>query len=84
MLRCLTIDEIPDIRQHPVDSATLARAAEIVERVRTGGESAIRELAVEFGDLEPGSPLVLDRTALETSIAAIDGETGRASCRERV
>ncbi|HSL19705.1 MAG TPA: histidinol dehydrogenase [Methylomirabilota bacterium] len=66
-LRRLSPDEVEHSRREAVDRDTLDRAAVIVERVRTGGEAALREIAEELGDLAPGAPLVLGRDALETA-----------------
>lgn len=58
-----------------MDSATLERAAEIIQRVRSGGETALREIAVELGDLEPGQPMIFHRAELETVAATLEPET---------
>jgi len=62
-------------RRDPVDAATLRRAGEIVERVRTGGEPELRALAEELGDLRPGQPLIIGRDELERVAAEVDSET---------
>jgi phosphoribosyl-ATP pyrophosphohydrolase/phosphoribosyl-AMP cyclohydrolase/histidinol dehydrogenase len=64
-LRRLLPDEVDRIEREPVDSRTLARAAEIVEMVRAEGERAVRSFGERFGDLAPGAPLVLDRDAIQ-------------------
>jgi len=58
-------------RPDPVDAATLATAAEIVEAVRREGEVALRRVAERFGDLEPGGPLVLGRDEIERAVDRI-------------
>ncbi len=73
-MRRLTAEEVCGARRDPVDAATLRRAAEIVERVRTGGETELRALAEELGDLRPGQPLILGRDELERAAAEIDPE----------
>lgn len=74
-MRRLTVDEVRSVQRDPVDTTTLQRAAEIVERVRTGGEPELRALAEEFGDLQPGQPLILGRAELERAANKVDSET---------
>ncbi len=73
-MRRLTVEEVRSIRRDPVDATTLQRAAEIADRVRTGGEPEIRALAEELGDLQPGQPLIVSRDELERAAAEIDPE----------
>lgn len=58
--------------RRPVDAATLAAAAVIVDDVRARGTDAVREYAVRFGertnDRAGGSPLVLDRGAMRSAL----------------
>jgi len=74
-VRRLTSEEVHSARRDPVDAATLRRAGEIVERVRTGGEPELRALAEELGDLRPGQPLIIGRDELERVAAEVDSET---------
>ena len=74
-MRRLTSEEVHSARRDPVDAATLRRAGEIVERVRTGGEPELRALAEELGDLRPGQPLIIGRDELERVAAEVDSET---------
>lgn len=54
-LRRVALAELPSLaRSDPTDATTLAQAREIVEQVREGGEAALRELAVKFGDVGEG------------------------------
>jgi phosphoribosyl-ATP pyrophosphohydrolase/phosphoribosyl-AMP cyclohydrolase/histidinol dehydrogenase len=69
--RRLTPEQIDRLEREAVDAATLAAAAEIVEEVRTGGESAVRKFAERFGDLQPGTRLVLDRAELQDAAARL-------------
>jgi histidinol dehydrogenase len=71
----LTATEVRGARRDPVDAATLQRAAEIVERVRKGGEAELRAVAEELGDLQPGQPLILGCDELERAAAEVDPET---------
>ncbi|HSN55573.1 MAG TPA: histidinol dehydrogenase, partial [Candidatus Sulfomarinibacteraceae bacterium] len=73
-LRRLSPDEVERGRREAVDRDTLDRAAVIVDRVRSGGEAALREIAEELGDLAPGSPLVLGRDALDAARDGLDSE----------
>lgn len=74
-LRRLSIHEVDLARPNPLDTATLDRAAEIILRVRTGGETALREIAEELGDLQPGRPMVFNRDDLEAATAGVETET---------
>ncbi len=74
-MRRVTAERIHSARRDPVDPATLQRAAELVERVRTGGEPELRALAEELGDLKPGQPLIFGRNELERAANNIDPET---------
>lgn len=80
-LRRLSAHQIAAARRDPIDTATLERAAEIVRRVRLGGETALREIAAELGDLEPGQPMVYHRADLEA--AAVDVEPGTIALLQR-
>ncbi len=61
---------VPILRR-AVESATLAESAAIVEGVRLGGESALRQHAERLGDLEPGGEIVFDRSRLEAALASL-------------
>ena len=74
-MRRLTAEEVRVARRDVVDTATLRRASEIVERVRSGGEPELRALAEEFGDLQPGQPLILRREELERAANEVEPET---------
>lgn len=67
-------EQVASLQRDPVDSETLAKAATIVEAVRRDGESALREYAEQFGDLEPGQPLVIERPELEAALSRISRE----------
>jgi phosphoribosyl-ATP pyrophosphohydrolase/phosphoribosyl-AMP cyclohydrolase/histidinol dehydrogenase len=54
---------------------TLREAAVIVEDVRLGGESALRQHAQRLGDLEPGDEIVLDRSRIEQTLESLPGDT---------
>jgi len=65
-------EEIEPVRRAPVDAATLTQAAKLVEDVRQGGEASLRALAVRFGDLQSGQPLIRDRSALQAALDGLD------------
>jgi phosphoribosyl-ATP pyrophosphohydrolase/phosphoribosyl-AMP cyclohydrolase/histidinol dehydrogenase len=53
----------------PAEAFTVA--APIVEAVRAGRETALRQYAERFGDVAAGGPLFLDRTALDRALAGL-------------
>jgi phosphoribosyl-ATP pyrophosphohydrolase/phosphoribosyl-AMP cyclohydrolase/histidinol dehydrogenase len=53
----------------PVEPATLAAAAEIVEAVRVEGEPAVRRYGERFGEISSDGALVIDRPELERALA---------------
>lgn len=74
-LRRVTPEEAVRSRPSPVDPETLRVAAGIVEEVRSGGEEALRGHGERLGDLDPGDPLVVDRSGLEEAWDGIDEAT---------
>jgi phosphoribosyl-ATP pyrophosphohydrolase/phosphoribosyl-AMP cyclohydrolase/histidinol dehydrogenase len=70
-LRRIGPDEVSRLEREPVDATTLATAADIVEQVRTGGESALRSLAERFGDRRADEPLVLGPAELAAARARL-------------
>jgi len=64
LLRTVDADQVESLASAGVDDATLARASEIVEDVRLGGEPRLRAIAEELGDLGPGETLALGREEL--------------------
>lgn len=60
--------------REPVDTETLQRAARIVDEVRTGGDAALLGFARQHDGLSEGTPLVLERPALERALDAISAE----------
>jgi phosphoribosyl-ATP pyrophosphohydrolase/phosphoribosyl-AMP cyclohydrolase/histidinol dehydrogenase len=73
-LRTIEPHEVRLAQRDPVDTQTLAAAAQIVDDVRGRGEAALREHAERLGDLEAGAPLVLARQALEDAVARLPEE----------
>lgn len=74
LLKVLAVEEIPSLRRDPVDAATLAGAAKIVEDVRERGEAAVLEHALALGDIEPGQSLFVSRAELEEARAQLDAQ----------
>jgi phosphoribosyl-ATP pyrophosphohydrolase/phosphoribosyl-AMP cyclohydrolase/histidinol dehydrogenase len=70
-LRRLDPIEVGRLDRGPVEATTLAKAAEIVEAVRRGGETAVRRYAESFLEIAPGDDLVLDRPHLERVLAEL-------------
>jgi len=56
-------------------------AADIVEAVRHGGEPALRSHAEEFGDIERGRPLTVDREDLRAAYEELDPATRQTLTR---
>jgi phosphoribosyl-ATP pyrophosphohydrolase/phosphoribosyl-AMP cyclohydrolase/histidinol dehydrogenase len=68
LLRRRTLAELQSTRldvDGSTDDDVRRTAAEIVEEVRRGGETALRVLSERFGDRRPDQPLILDRKELE-------------------
>ena len=86
LLRLIAPGELRAQRRPPVDAATLAESAAIVEAVRAGGAEAVFEFARRFGDLEPGQPALIGRAALQAALDSLPRETRRLleACAERV
>lgn len=59
----------------PLDPQTISDAARIVQRVREGGELALREHALRLDGLAAHEPLTLDRNALEAACNSITRDT---------
>ncbi len=73
-LRRLRPSEIESALRQPVNAETLRQAGAIVEDVRTNGEAALRRYAEQFGERQPGEPLVLERDDLEAALADLPQE----------
>lgn len=62
-------------RRSPVSAEILRQAADIVETVRSEGESALRRYSEGFGDIKEGQAIALDRPDLLGAVEGIDSET---------
>jgi histidinol dehydrogenase len=78
LLPLRSVGEVARCRSDPVPAQALAQAAPIVEAIRTGGETALRQYAERFGDVQPGKAMFHDRPALERALALLPaGERAR-------
>ena len=57
-----------------VPAEILAEASDIVERVRSGGEEALREYTTRFGDCLLGKPLYLTGAVLTSALEELPGD----------
>lgn len=64
LLRRIAAKDVARLAHDPVDAATLAGAAAIVDDVRANGAPALRAHAERLGDLTAGAPMIYDRAAL--------------------
>lgn len=58
----------------PVEGDTRVRVQGILEDIETRGETAVREYAVQFGDLEPGGRLWFEREDLQAAADRLPNE----------
>ncbi len=75
MLRRISPESLPTIRRDAVDAKTLGEAQAILDEVRAGGVDALRAVALRFGDIEAGAPLVIERAALQAALDGLDAAT---------
>lgn len=75
LLRRLTPAQLNGNRPTSAGSDESKVAADIVESVRNGGEESLRAHAEEFGDIEPGRPLTVDRPDLRAAFEDLDPDT---------
>ncbi|HMS57132.1 MAG TPA: histidinol dehydrogenase [Fimbriimonadaceae bacterium] len=60
MMRRVRLEDLPTLRLSPIDNDTLEQSRSIVERVRDGGDAALRKFAEVFGDIEEGARMVIE------------------------
>lgn len=70
LLKIITPRDVPAMRRDPVDSETLVGAASIVDAVRDGGDSALRQFAEKFADIQAGADMIVSKAECQ---AAFDG-----------
>ncbi len=71
VLKIIAASELPTTPREPVDAATLAAVAPIVDDVRREGLPAIQRHSIRFGELVPGQPVMLEQAALKAHADAI-------------
>jgi len=74
LLRRRQAEEFRARNKGGVPAEILAEAAVIVERVRSGGEAALREYTTRFDDCEPGAPLYLTGETLKNCLDELPEE----------
>jgi len=73
-LRRISIEEIPEPSLRLFDAEVDAVARSAIERVRSDGEAALRELAVKFDRLDPAAPLLISREELKAAYDSLPPE----------
>ena len=74
-LRVLPIGEVRAAAPTPLDENTRLAARDIVDAVRTEGESGLRAFAERLDRLAPDAPLLYDRDALQRALESVDADT---------
>lgn len=74
-LRRVTRATIPARPPSAIDETTLEQATAIVNEVRQGGDTVLRQYAARFDGWDGVSPLVYEREALQAALAAIADDT---------
>ena len=72
LLKRVDPSQVDQQRSRPVDETTMQQAAAIVEGVRSGGETALREHARRLGDLGEGEPLVRTESDLRDAYEGLE------------
>jgi histidinol dehydrogenase len=70
-LKRVAPDSVHALKLDPIDDATRAAAADIIARVKSGGEPELLSIAVRFGDIKAGEPHILGRSELEAGFRAL-------------
>ena len=68
------VEELQRRKKGGVPPEILAEATVIVERVRSGGEEALREYTTRFDDCAPDAPLYLTGEALKNHLVDLPGD----------
>ena len=58
----------------PFDSVTFSEADQIVQQVRSGGESAVRKLAEQFGERNADQPLIIGSDLMEEALKRVPAD----------
>lgn len=81
LLRTISADELDRAVKPVVSDEVLMQARDIVERVRVGGEPAIRAYAEHFGERGPNEPLVLGSDEMRVAYESLDPDDRAALTR---
>lgn len=71
ILGVLDADDVERLDRTPIDEEIFPDARRIVMAVRTGGDDALLDFAIEHDGLDPDDPLVLDGTAIADAAGSI-------------
>lgn len=72
-LRIVRPAELPALLRDPVDAETLQQASVILQKVRAGGDAAVRSYAEQYGEIEAGGPLMKTREELKAVFDSLKG-----------
>jgi phosphoribosyl-ATP pyrophosphohydrolase/phosphoribosyl-AMP cyclohydrolase/histidinol dehydrogenase len=73
-LRRIALEEVPSPRKRLFDPGIDSLAAQAIEDVRSGGESALRSWAVKLGEIQEDDKILLGRDDLEKAFRRVDEE----------
>ena len=76
-LKLRNADEVAAMRRDPIDAEACPIAKSIVDDVRERGEAALREYAIEFGEISDGDGLFVRRDELHRAFDSIDSADQR-------
>lgn len=72
ILRVVDPTSVDEHDRRPVDGRILEEARSIVQAVRNGGDSALRDFAIQYDGLDAESPLILEESALAAAYDRLD------------
>ncbi len=75
LLRTIPIHEVRASAPLPIDEETRRGAREIVDRVRGGGEAALRKCVTQYDGRDPTAPLIYDKEALAEALDSLEPAT---------
>jgi phosphoribosyl-ATP pyrophosphohydrolase/phosphoribosyl-AMP cyclohydrolase/histidinol dehydrogenase len=71
-MRRIRLEELSEARDRARDEVAEESASRIISDIKARGEKAVREWAEKLDGLAPGAPLIIERPALEASLASLD------------